>query len=367
MCEPSTGFEPASVRTLLHMRSSMPMRPATALTRGSRPRTGAPRQNDCVDDAPRPHSAPPTIPRSVDERAAALREREEARFGTAAGGDEVEGDSDDDAAADPGAVLTAASSEIYSLQHRWPEERRLELESLWHQLEAEYSLSLPLDIAKLNNDEEARDGLAAADEAEELSANLAEAEADAHAEGATQQLAAAREMRCRVEAALGQTRQLATDERLSAMHASAQKEEERLADLRQEVDMMRLRTADVSTGSRRPLVSVPEEELPPDGQPLSSVGVALASEVASLGTWIEGMRMLRTEEPDDSSPVVGCTSNALLDPSAVAGGISKGSPPGGAQAPSDSVSAMESQLDAILAEFDSIDRIHDDMCRLTEH
>jgi len=367
MCEPATGFEPASVRTLLHMRSSMPLRPATALTRGSRPRTGAPRQNDWVDEAPRPLSAPPSVPRSVDERAAALREREGAVFGTAAGGDEVEGDSDDDATADPGAVLTAASSEIYSLQHRWPEERRVELEALWRQLEAEYNLELPLDIAKINNDEEAGDGLATSDEAEELSRNLAEAETDAHAEVATQQLAAAREMRSRVEAALGQTRQLATDERLSAMRASAQKEEERLAELRQEVDMMRLRTADVSAGSRRPLVSVPEEDSPPDRQPLSSVGVAPSSEVASLGSWIEGMRMLRTDELDDSSPVVGCTNNAMLDPSAVAGGIISGSPPAGAQAPSDSVSAMESQLDAILAEFDSIDRIHEDMCRLTEH
>lgn len=320
---------------------------------------------------PRPLSAPPTVPKSVDERAAALREREGAMFAGAAGGgaDEEEDDEDDDAAVDPGAVLTAASSEIYSLQHRWPADRRTEVEALWRQLEAEYSLSLPLvnDTAQLQDDETCEDGSSAAQEAADLLPSAAEVEADANADGATQQLAAAREMRCRVEAALGQTQAPATDERLAAMQAAAQQDEERLADLRQEVSMMRLRTADGSAGSRPPLAPVREEELLPEARPLDGVGVAPSSEVASLGSWIEGMRFLRTEEPEDLRPVAGRTSDDLMSPTAVARGLSDAVPPVNLLPPSDSVSAMESELDAILAEFDSIDRIHEDMCRLTGH
>jgi len=119
-------FQPASVRTLLHMRSS-PKRPATV---GNR-RCCFQDQEGAGGLERRPLTAPAVAqghPSSSSDQGHEY--------------DDEEGDSDEDSSL----VLADASAAIHHLKNTWRDERREKLSLLWRQLETSYKRMPPTSI-----------------------------------------------------------------------------------------------------------------------------------------------------------------------------------------------------------------------------
>ncbi|CAE8623827.1 unnamed protein product [Polarella glacialis] len=142
-------FEPAGVHTLLRMRSSLPARPATSLTRV------------CLEaEAARPYTAPPDAgcsPTIAQRRQAGYPASQMVDFAatgetrstevlvaqTAEAEAEAELEVEDDAD-EADELLAQASTRLYQLQNSWAEERREAAALLWQQLHSQKQESMKL-------------------------------------------------------------------------------------------------------------------------------------------------------------------------------------------------------------------------------
>jgi len=126
-------FQPAGVRTLLQMRSSMPIRPSTTTVL----RTV---QEEVVDAtaSPRPATAPAAS--GLERRSPIIFRDRPTTSALCAAIEEDEEDDLSDYGADPEPLLTNASTMLYQLQNTWREERRTELGQLCRELEMAYGL-----------------------------------------------------------------------------------------------------------------------------------------------------------------------------------------------------------------------------------
>jgi len=452
-------FQPAGVRTLLHMRSSEPVRPKTAQAKANFNATqakhaaGATVSDEISTEASRPPTAPPTFGSRTP-----LASRPEQTCLSAEWQDE-DFDEEEYEDRDPSALLAKASTICHQLQNSWVEERRLEIDGLWRSLETEYGFALPKDIPGtpavgascrellVGGDEEEEEGpsafvATAAGNNESRAEEVADEEvqeAEAAMGAAAHDLAAARELRKRVEERLlvtasparpnggsgtvpqepapaTTTPRIGYDSEVGCGDADAV----RLAALRREVGWLRAKVAPCTSpmpqahprcvGGDANLVArwMDEGELLPE-----------------LTEWMEDLWMI--DPPGDRragerlSPALSRSGDVLASPMAATSsrGFSKGSPSrkamarmseikamewaaqqrdspkrsptsGGARIPpthgraaqpkeglvagsecctataaSRPSTALERHLDELLGDLDEIDRIHDDICKLS--
>lgn len=415
-------FQPAGVRTLLSMRSSSPARPHTALARATNRREEMAAAE--AEDTRRPPTAPPTVgPHVAGCNRDREREQQEPRSAEGCRGQEEE-----ELGRDPAELLAAASGLVKLLQHDWAEERRQEVEQLWHQLEADYGFELPRDapgtplvgslrgsigaerdLGKLSSSE-GIDASAVGCHGPELANEVphgAEMEAaDAMVAAAARDLQAAQVLRRRLEAELEASPSSAEEEARPCRREdpTAKADAARLASLRREVELLRAQAA-----------AEPEAARWKSQQALGTAVAAAAAastkapELQALEQWMEGCRLLGSLAQGD------CTSNPLRRLREVAsparartsGSSDATSSPSPGRSPAKQqpqqqeqhadlevavaqdatavppstaggkiaesaangdacrpMSAVEQQLDEILGELDEIDRIHDDVCTL---
>eukprot|EP00927_Polykrikos_kofoidii_P036069 TRINITY_DN30498_c0_g1_i1.p1 TRINITY_DN30498_c0_g1~~TRINITY_DN30498_c0_g1_i1.p1 ORF type:complete len:561 (+),score=123.38 TRINITY_DN30498_c0_g1_i1:127-1809(+) len=156
-------FEPARVRTLLQIRSSLPTRPSTSHARlgtsGGEERRPA-SAGDVGGDFARPSTAPPVLGAAVDfggARAAVALGRFNGVGGypppvctapVATIQDEQEEEDHDEFDANPSEMISQASMLLYQLQNTWLEERRSEVGALWQSMEEKYGMTLPREQAE---------------------------------------------------------------------------------------------------------------------------------------------------------------------------------------------------------------------------
>jgi len=327
-------FQPAGVRTLLHMRSSDPVRPATATARAAAVRCSTPNLGASVgaggfargtpsgeQEPPRPLTAPAcaghapfaaltrstsgVAPEAVDERESEVEAQEE----------EAEEE-------DPRAVLDEASTMLYQLQNGWAEERRQELSRLARQLEEEYGVSAPAEDEQealwMMDFRNSADGAAPSSptggSSKVLEACVADpedetCEADAMVDAAARQLEAVRLRLLRRQeqqrqgtlaipsspsrsAAAAGAADRATRAAAPAGGREADADEERMAGLRQELELLRARERE----PQAPLSPAPASDaVDVNGAPVPSVGLGsghVGSELTALNEWLEDMRLL---------------------------------------------------------------------------
>jgi len=143
-------FEPAGVRTLLGMRSSLPMRPATAKAKANELRENNAGASDASRNALMPESRRPmTAPPAASGLYTGSAETNDVIISGAGSAIVFSGealpamaeqhaeDAETDDEDDPENVISQASTLAYQLQH-WQEERQIENERRWKELEEEY-------------------------------------------------------------------------------------------------------------------------------------------------------------------------------------------------------------------------------------
>lgn len=305
------------------MRSSDPVRPATARIRAGGPPAATHDQfgvNGSLQTT-RPQTAPPTsgtgrailVPAEDSSRAVVVeREEEEDAFSEADG--------------DPANLLTDASTMLYQLQNTWSGERRAELERLKHQLQESYGFAVPNEMleallnSRIAGDAAARGDImpggpeaAAGPEAAVPAGTETEIEAEAEAvvECAIRELAAARELRqaleerqrvrcanlagSEAEALVAEVRQPVAVGDLERPLAQDKADAERLAVLRREVERLKAKQQQQQQQQCSDLESSNLEA----GSP-SSRGSApphlhrrtVASNFEALDKWMEDMKLL---------------------------------------------------------------------------
>jgi len=303
-------LQPASVRTLLYMRSSFPTRPATV---GNQSCVLQDQGSDGAVER-RPFTAPavaqahPTgfLDKGYDD-------------------DDEENDSDED----PSLVLAHASSAINHLKNKWHDERRERLSLLWRQLETSYTRMPPtrildeiLDpmhgteqekgIAGFAGDAETLDGHAEISNAEVAAGPAvcaadkeAETAADALISSAANQLASCQHWRKALEGRLescpsSPSARAAWPEQADVAGGNAMirdccdNEADRVRALRCEVDRLRITQSDVQIARSR------------NGDaPLMSMQMCPDSVHDALNQWIQDMTLLQEDDrgaPKISSP-----------------------------------------------------------------
>jgi hypothetical protein len=280
-------FQPAGVRTLQLLRS-LPARPhTTALEKAD--------QDDCViaEDVHRPPTAPATFggPGAVDR----MLELFEAHPLVV---EDVE--SDEVEKQDTGSLLSEVGTVLHDLQSRWAEERESEIQRLWHQMEAEYELSLPrcdpgtpalgslraragtgaAGFLSGTTRDRQEEGISTGDCGASPDEFSAEVEADVVTEAARRDLESAQELRRSVEARLASSSAEAVSEtNVPAPDIGAEDDVARLTQLRQSVERLRARAEEFPALSR-PLVGA-------EGSGSDTAEVPPMSTVATLGEMIE--------------------------------------------------------------------------------
>jgi hypothetical protein len=215
-------------------------------------------------------------------------------------------------------TLARASAVVHQLQHNWVQERQHAIDELWQQLEQEYGFTPSRDLLdSLDGNGVSRDPTGephASDGLEGASATVAsrsvEAEADQLTKEAAEDLAAARELRHRLEAtARAECSGLLDDAQLltetgNRISDAAQALPSRrpstapspmAASLRMEID--RLRRADESLGDNVAAVAA---------TPISGIAQLIQEEppplAGDLADWFEEVRILSSIVPGSSSP-----------------------------------------------------------------
>jgi len=382
-------FEPAGVRTLLHMRSSAPTRPTLGRTRRLRTadpsalpsrRAGATSLLECRS-ACRPLTAP------VGEAAALHLNGLEERSDDADEDDERdEFDDLDGDIQDPTALHDRASEAIYELQHRWLAERQSEVGRLWSQLEQEYGFSLPEDdpLRKLDDFRSgtgqvpellARAQALEEDKEEDLEARTRAESLLASARG---DLEVAHALRARLEASSQQQQAAGSSSSGGGgPPAAAAEDDERVDELRREV--ARLRHQAWAGDEDRAAAEPPQHSLPAEG------GAPDEAMLGALQRWETDLRLLgalgrqppvvgevaaeggheaATGGPQRPAGPAGPESGGGGGEEAAATTMTSAEDAAGSGAADAAAAAMARQLDELLGELDEFDRIHDDLCKL---
>lgn len=329
--------------------------------------------------------------------------------------DEESVEDDDEEHQDPSTVCDSASTMIYQLQNCWTGERKEELDALWQHLEAEYQMKLDMGqdaLATVLEDFDAPSG-EGSNEVDGAKADDIDVD-DVAVDESARQLTASREKRRQIEAQLSSTKGQLSHLLVGADRPPLEtlpEDDYRLTSLRRDLEQLKLK-AEANAVAATPAAADPAEPAP--AVQLSSVctGVGLSSvaEFGALGKWMEELQLLNHEPPQasarnsspsrkaaglskqamaqiaesralqwsatqggkESSPTLACCvgrgpeqlRGESLGDAGYPGGKLDASMHGKVSTPS-SATDLASQLDAILAEFDDIDRIHADLCQLT--
>lgn len=294
---------------------------------------------------------------------------------------------------------------IYGLQNSWREERHAAVSQLWRQLEREYG-EAPSEVPSAllagggDDGEPAADDSEASADADALLRGAAEeaaertAESEAAIEAAARDLEEARALRRRMEEDQQARRERASGRPLSLqgsfragcrVGARSQQEEEeedrRLCALRLEIERMRAnldaQEAEAAVPPTTSAATGAEEAPYPEAFSASAPAVDAAHDLGALGRWVEDLRFLSAgvESGEDGTFALATGHVAETEPeslSTLGEGMSglrlagrHPVSPGRSTECQPTRSAVEAQLDDILAEFDEIDRIHAGVCRLT--